>query len=47
MIPDGNQPNPRQGQAFLWVERQQLPLFPMGKIDRQIARQLLNEEVDP
>jgi A/G-specific adenine glycosylase len=46
-IPDGNQPIPRQGQAFLWVERQQLPLFPMGKIDRQIARQLLNEEVDP
>lgn len=43
----GNQPVPMQGQAFQWVERQQLPLFPMGKIDRQIARQLLQEEVEP
>jgi A/G-specific adenine glycosylase len=46
-IADGNQPIPQQGQAFRWVERQQLPLFPMGKIDRQIARQLLSEEVQP
>lgn len=47
IILGGNQPVPLQGQAFQWVERQQLPLFPMGKIDRQIARKLLREEVGP
>lgn len=47
IILGANQPVALQGQAFQWVERQQLPLFPMGKIDRQIARQLLREEVEP
>lgn len=42
-IPNGGQPNPLEGQAFQWVERQQLSHFPMGKIDRQIARQILAE----
>ncbi len=36
-IPNGDQPFPTEGQAFQWVERNQLSHFPMGKIDRQIA----------
>lgn len=43
-LPNGHQPTPLEGQAFCWVSRQQLAQFPMGKIDRQIARQLLAEE---
>ncbi|MCX8063318.1 MAG: A/G-specific adenine glycosylase [Anaerolineales bacterium] len=42
-IPNGHQPTPLEGQTFQWVERKQLSQFPMGKIDRQIARQLLGE----
>jgi hypothetical protein len=34
-----------EGQAFRWVEANQLLHFPMGKIDRQIAQQLLREEI--
>lgn len=42
-IPNGNQPSSMEGQALRWVQRQELDHFPMGKIDRQIARQILDE----
>jgi A/G-specific adenine glycosylase len=44
-ISNGSQPTPMQGQAFQWVGRQDLPHFPMGKIDRQIARRILQEGI--
>ncbi|GAB4471372.1 MAG: A/G-specific adenine glycosylase [Anaerolineales bacterium] len=43
-IPDRHQPTPLEGQAYRWVEAPQLSTYPMGKIDRQIARQILDEE---
>lgn len=42
-VPNGRQPQPMEGQAIRWVELQELSQYPMGKIDRQIARQLLGE----
>lgn len=40
-LPDGEQPRPLQVQQVRWAKPAELPSFPMGKIDRQIARKLL------
>jgi A/G-specific adenine glycosylase len=37
---NGAEPRPLQAQALLWVEIGKLDEFPMGKIDRQISRNL-------
>jgi A/G-specific adenine glycosylase len=42
---NGAQPQPVQVQALRWVELAELEEYPMGKIDRQIARDLLQREV--
>ncbi|MCS7248653.1 MAG: A/G-specific adenine glycosylase [Anaerolineales bacterium] len=44
-IPNGKEPTPMEGQVFQWVEPGQLLCFPMGKIDRLIAQQLLTQEL--
>jgi A/G-specific adenine glycosylase len=41
---NGSTPSPRQVKDLRWVAPADLPGFPMGKIDRQIARQLLAQE---
>jgi len=39
-LPGGQQPQPVQVQDLRWVQRSELPAYPMGKIDRQIATRL-------
>ena len=34
---NGQQPQPLQADALRWVSPHELPSYPMGKIDRQIA----------
>jgi A/G-specific adenine glycosylase len=41
---NGTQPQPLQVQALRWVELPELEGYPMGKIDRQISRALLQRE---
>lgn len=41
---NGGQPQPLEAQALVWVELPQLANYPMGKIDRQIAEKLLQED---
>ena len=41
---NGNQPQPVQVQALRWVKLAELEEYPMGKIDRQISRDLLQWE---
>jgi A/G-specific adenine glycosylase len=41
---NGTQPQPVQVQALRWVELAELGEYPMGKIDRQISRDLLQRE---
>ena len=41
---NGAQPQPLQANDLRWVALAELPTFPMGKIDRMIARDLLAEE---
>ena len=37
----GSEPQPIQAHALQWVTCDELPAFPMGKIDRQIAKRLI------
>ncbi len=39
-------PQPLAAQALRWAAASELDQFPMGKIDRQIARRILSEELD-
>jgi A/G-specific adenine glycosylase len=34
-------PQPLEGQALVWVRMNDLPDYPMGKVDRQIAKQIM------
>jgi len=34
---------PMEGQAFAWISLDEMPDYPMGKVDRLIARQLIEE----
>ena len=43
-LQNGTQPQPVQVQALRWVELVELDEYPMGKIDRQISRDLLQRE---
>lgn len=42
-LKNGSEPSPLQVYDLRWVDREQLPEYPMGKIDRQIAKRLLEE----
>jgi len=42
LLPPTN-PKPLQVQSLQWINPEQLPVFPMGKVDRQIANRLLEE----
>jgi A/G-specific adenine glycosylase len=46
-LPNGQGPQPIQVKDLRWVAPQELSAFPMGKIDRQIARDLLAREALP
>lgn len=39
----GAEPNPMEGQKIIWVVLDSLPEFPMGKVDRRIAKRLIKE----
>ena len=45
-LPNGDQPQPLQVSDLRWVHPPDLASFPMGKVDRQIANQLLRESVN-
>lgn len=36
-------PQPMEDQALVWVKTDELPDYPMGKVDRQIAKQIMKE----
>jgi A/G-specific adenine glycosylase len=40
---NGKQPQPVQVHDLRWVKPSELPAFPMGKIDRQIASRLVED----
>jgi A/G-specific adenine glycosylase len=42
---NGAKPQPLQVQDLRWITLDQLPGFPMGKIDRQIARRLIEHNL--
>jgi A/G-specific adenine glycosylase len=42
-LPPGEQPRPMEDQALVWAALNELPEYPMGKVDRQIARRLILE----
>jgi A/G-specific adenine glycosylase len=42
---NGNQPQAKEHTELRWVHLSELEGFPMGKIDRQIATQLINCEI--
>ena len=44
-LPNGDKPQPLQVSDLRWVRPPDLVSFPMGKVDRQIANQLLMESV--
>jgi A/G-specific adenine glycosylase len=46
-LPNGQTPQPLQVNDLRWVSPHELPGYPMGKIDRQIARNLLSQEALP
>ena len=41
VLSNGGQPQPLHARDLRWVRRDELPEYPMGKIDRRIARRLL------
>ena len=43
VLPPGNSPQPMESQALAWAGLADLPDYPMGKVDRLIARQLIEE----
>ena len=45
-LPPGAEPQSMEGQPFVWAAVKALPDFPMGKVDRQIARRLITEGSD-
>jgi A/G-specific adenine glycosylase len=46
-LPNGQAPQPLQVNDLRWVSPHELHGYPMGKIDRQIARNLLAQEALP
>ena len=42
-LANGNQPQALEASDLRWVKPEELPGYPMGKIDRQISRQILAE----
>lgn len=42
-LAEGAQPRPMEDQALVWAALEALPEYPMGKVDRLIARQLIKE----
>lgn len=44
-LSNGSQPRPLQVKDLRWVAPAELPSYPMGKIDRLIARDLLDQEL--
>ena len=42
-LAEGAQPRPMEDQALEWAALEALPEYPMGKVDRLIARQLIKE----
>jgi len=44
--PDGAQPQPREAAELAWVAPSELEAYPMGKVDRQIARRLADPSAD-
>ena len=46
-LSNGDQPKPLEALDLRWVNPSDLPDYPMGKIDRQISRDLLAQEVFP
>jgi len=42
-LPDGEHPQPLENQAITWAALAELPDYPMGKVDRQIATRLKKE----
>lgn len=42
-LPQGEDPFPMEGQTINWAAISELPGFPMGKVDRQIAQLLIKE----
>lgn len=45
-LPGGEQPQPLASDALVWVRPEEMSDYPMGKVDRQIARRLLKEGND-
>jgi A/G-specific adenine glycosylase len=45
-LADGALPQALDGQALVWITLPELPDYPMGKVDRQIARRLIKESGD-
>jgi A/G-specific adenine glycosylase len=45
-LPPGAIPRPLEDQALVWTVVDALPGYPMGKVDRQIARRLITEGED-
>ena len=45
-LPVGEQPQPLASDALVWVRPEEMADYPMGKVDRQIARRLLKEGAD-
>lgn len=43
VLKNGDEPYARQVRDFCWVNIEELDTYPMGKIDRQIAMRLINE----
>lgn len=43
-LPEGAHPRPMEHQALVWAAIEALPEFPMGKVDRLIARKLIKED---
>lgn len=45
-LPKGEEPQPLDGQVLAWAASAELPDYPMGKVDRQIAKRLIKESSD-
>ena len=45
-LTDGALPQALDGQAWVWAALPEFPNYPMGKVDRQIARRLIKESDD-
>jgi A/G-specific adenine glycosylase len=45
-LAEGEVPKALASEQIAWVAAQDLPAYPMGKVDRQIAERLLKEQID-